>query len=104
MDKLNMTGDDWYELHDTWFTWNHQKARDNKQKHGISFREAASALFDPWILCTNADPENEQLCGMIGFSEQENLLFVVHLFVDDDAVRIVSARRATVAERRRYES
>jgi len=36
--------------------------------------------------------------------EDWNLLYVVHLEIEDDRFRIISARRATIPERRIYES
>ncbi len=46
------------------------------------------------------DPERILLLGM---SERDRLLLVVHAEVDDSTVRIISARLATANERRRYE-
>jgi len=40
---------------------------------------------------------------MIGMSGRMRVLLVVHVELDDDTIRLVSARRATSHERRRYE-
>jgi uncharacterized DUF497 family protein len=40
---------------------------------------------------------------LLGTSERQRLLLVVSAELDDQAVRIISARRATSHERRRYE-
>lgn len=29
------------------FAWNHQKASDNRKKHGVSFEQAATVFKDP---------------------------------------------------------
>ena len=42
--------------------------------------------------------------AIIGFVATQRLLFVVHIEVADDVIRIISARRATNEEKREYES
>jgi len=46
----------------------------------------------------------EERDGCIGYTEEEQLLFVVSIERQADAIRIISARPATNAERRLYES
>jgi len=41
---------------------------------------------------------------LIGYSKRQRLLYVVHAEVTPDAIRIISARKATRHERTRYES
>jgi uncharacterized DUF497 family protein len=36
-----------YSISDQLFTWDRAKNLENIEKHGISFRNAASAFFDP---------------------------------------------------------
>jgi hypothetical protein len=53
------------------------------------------------------DRENEARDAPIGFSNDLNMLYVVHLIREGDAlesIRIVSARAATPSERDRYEN
>ena len=76
------------------FEWNDSKARTNLKKHGISFEEAISApdLVDPdrWIV--------------IGRSAFLRVLFVVHTEQHTSGrVRILSARKASDGQRRKYE-
>jgi uncharacterized DUF497 family protein len=40
---------------------------------------------------------------LLGQSNRRRLLLVVHVEIDQDTVRLISARRATRHERRRYE-
>jgi len=37
---------------------------------------------------------------VIGYDEQSRLLYVVHVEIEDDAIRIISARKATNEERK----
>lgn len=46
---------------------------------------------------------NEQRWGLIGYSESNRMLYVVSTEQDDDAWRIISARKATKQEKLRYE-
>ena len=86
------------------FEWDEQKDRINRQKHGITFKEASQVFFDE-LSATGDDTEHsedEKRLITFGLSLRRELLVVCH--VDrGNAVRIVSARRATRAERRIYE-
>lgn len=64
------------------FIWNARKAATNPKKHdGITFEQAMSAFFDPFF----------------------KLLFVVHIEVEGEFIRLISARKATVTERNDYD-
>jgi len=84
------------------FSWDERKAASNLKKHGVSFDEAATVFADPLALAIDdlLDPERTLLLGM---SNGQRLLLVVHVEVDESTIRIISARRATSHERRRYE-
>lgn len=83
------------------FTWDSRKSRTNRRKHGVSFIEAVSAFDDPYAvyLEEEADPDRAILIGM---SEEARVLFIVHVDVSEDDVRIISARKANARERRIY--
>ena len=84
--------------------WDARKARQNLRKHGISFQEAASVFFDP-LSVTGDDPDhsaNERRFVIFGVSALGRLLVVAHVG-REDAIRIISARRTTQAERKLYE-
>lgn len=84
------------------FSWNQRKAAANLKKHGVSFGEAATVFADPLALAIDdaVDPGRTLLLGM---SERQRVLLVVHAELDESTIRIISARRATSHERRRYE-
>jgi uncharacterized DUF497 family protein len=73
----------------------------NLEKHGVSFEEASSVFLDPYFLATD-DPTAPDRFIALGFSRLARLLFVVHL-ERGEKVRIISARRASRAERKSYE-
>ena len=89
----------------TQFEWDPVKAAVNHDKHGVSFIEAATVFFDP-LSITVADPVHsvvERRFVITGLSYQHRPIVVVH--VDHGArIRIISARLARPAERKKYES
>ncbi len=93
-----------FTLNNSAFVWNAHKAASNKSKHGISFEQAATAFFDPLFKLTDASANQETRDAVIGFDEFSNLLFVVHIEIEGEFVRIISARKATSTERNFYDS
>lgn len=84
--------------------WDPTKARYNRQKHGVTFEEAATVFIDP-LSSTIPDPlhsESEERFVIVGQSIQRRLLVVVHTD-RGDSIRIISARVATAQERKTYE-
>jgi len=82
--------------------WDAQKAASNKRKHGISFQEAVTCFADPAGLLLEDEVHPERLV-LIGVSEKSRVLYTVFAELADDVVRVISARKATNHERRRYE-
>lgn len=86
------------------FEWDTQKAKTNLQKHGISFREAATVFRDPFSV-DFPDPEHsigEDRYILIGMSSFNRILVISHTD-RDPRIRIISAREATRQEQRFYE-
>jgi uncharacterized DUF497 family protein len=86
------------------FEWDRHKADQNLIKHGVSFEEASTAFRDKMSI-TISDPlhsEDEDRFILLGYSEKNRLLVVVHTDRNNQ-IRIVSARRATKKERKNYE-
>lgn len=52
----------------------------------------------------DASRNDEVRDAVIGMDTRWNLLFVVHIEVEDEAIRLISARRATRQERTAYEA
>lgn len=82
--------------------WDPSKAATNKRKHGVSFQEACTCFADPSALLLDDKAHPERLV-LIGVSERDRVLFTVFAELADDGIRIISARKATKHERRRYE-
>jgi uncharacterized protein len=85
------------------FTWDARKNRHNRRKHGISFDTAMRVFDDPFhVTVQDREVEGEQRWQTIGMVGQA-LLLVAHT-VDEEVnvIRMISARKATRAERRIY--
>ena len=90
---------------DLTFEWDKQKNDVNQKKHGVSFAEAKTAFTDPFARLI-ADPDHscdEDRFILLGASIQSRLLVVCHCMRMDDAIRIISARKAVKPERDIYE-
>lgn len=85
------------------FVWDERKAAANFKKYGVSFDEASSA-FEDKLGAYYPDALHADRFILIGYSRRQRLLFVVHAEVELDAIRIISARKATKHEKTRYEN
>ena len=86
------------------FEWDEQKAAANLKRHGVDFADAALVLYDDLALTTH-DPGNydEERFATVGMDALGRTLVVVYRW-RGDRVRLPSARPATPAERKGYES
>jgi len=86
------------------FEWDPKKATGNLKRHGVSFEEAVTVFYDP-LTATFDDPDHsDDECRLItiGFSSGNRLLFVSHSD-RGEVLRIISARPASIFERKRHE-
>jgi uncharacterized DUF497 family protein len=90
------------------FEWDPNKARLNKENHGVSFEEAATVFLDP-IAMTIYDPEHsetEDRWITMGISKNSRLLIVCHTFREETTevvnIRIFSSRKANKKETQAY--
>ena len=90
---------------DLMFEWDESKARINHRKHKISFNEAKTIFYDPFLL-TFSDTDhsgNESRFVNIGMSIKTRTLLVVHT-ERNETIRIISCRKATKSEQRTYDA
>jgi uncharacterized protein len=91
----------------TQFIWNAAKAASNLQKHGIAFEAATQVFADPLRLDEIDKHEREETrWRTIGQVNGEYVILVVHTGWEEndvEIVRLISARPASVQERKRYE-
>ncbi|MCL2125894.1 MAG: BrnT family toxin [Oscillospiraceae bacterium] len=87
------------------FDWDSDKNIININKHGISFKEAATVFFDEKAIEVD-DTEHSQAEDrfiIIGKSRKLRLMVVCHCYREDDTIiRIISARKAAKGEAELY--
>ena len=89
------------------WTWDEEKNRRNRRVHGLSFETAELVFNDPLAASRpdqSASEERWQTIGMI----DGVIILLVHTWPELDSSgeevgRIISARKATVHERKAYE-
>ena len=87
------------------FEWDESKQKSNVKKHGVSFDEASSSFFDSdaRLHSDSTHSLHEERFILMGWSKKLRLLMVSHTYDDKNkSVRIISARKATTAERFQY--
>jgi hypothetical protein len=78
------------------------KAESNFRKHGVSFEEATTALFDEnALVMEDVESEDENRWILIGLSCEVRLLTVIYT-VRGEFVRIISVRKSTRKEAKYY--
>ena len=87
------------------FSWDDDKAKQNRKKHKVSFEEASTVFFDENAV-EYFDPdhsEDEDRFLMLGISCRLRVLVVCYcLWKDGSEIRINSARTTTKKEQRVY--
>jgi len=90
------------------FDWDENKARRNRETHKVSFNEARTVFNDPFQVTFPDEYHSHQERRFIslGTSSKNRIILVVHTENDEDdaiVIRLISARRATMSERKAYE-
>ena len=86
------------------FDWDPDKAESNVLRHEVSFEEASTVFSDRLALLMK-DPDHsleEERYLLLGMSRRQRML-VVAFAERPPLTRLISARRTTRTERRRYE-
>jgi len=88
----------------TLFEWDADKAEANLRKHKVSFDEAQTVFTDDFSVAIH-DPDHsdkEERLIIIGISNKRRLLVVIYT-ERGKKIRLISARKATRAEHKKYE-
>ena len=87
------------------FDWDPRKDKANQKKHGVSFEEAQSVFFDDYATQFYDEEHSvqEERFILLGMSIKAQVLIVCHCERKSGSViRLISARKATTAERKYY--
>ena len=86
------------------FEWDEEKAKANLKKHKVSFEEAGTVFDDPlYLIFVDPDHSFEEKRFIIMGESNKNRLLVVSFTMREPKIRLISARKATRAERKNYE-
>ena len=86
------------------FEWNKQKAEANLKKHEVSFDEAKTVFDDLlFVIFADSDHSVEENRFIIMGESNQNRLLVVSYTERPPKTRLISARKATPSERKKYE-
>jgi uncharacterized DUF497 family protein len=84
------------------FEWDENKNHINKKKHKVSFEVASRVFFDPeCITLYDEEHSSEFEDRYVAIGIVNEVLYVVYT-EKCDAIRIISARKASPQERRTY--
>lgn len=83
--------------------WDAEKAALNLQKHGVAFEDAALVFYDHGRIETYDGREDysEDRWATIGLAAW-SVLYVVYTVRKEEAIRIISARKAVPHEQKQY--
>jgi uncharacterized DUF497 family protein len=85
------------------YEWDPAKNRENIKKHKVSFEQAIIAIEDPHSLFLYDETHGQIEDRYISIGNAEGrVLFVNEVEIDEDTIRIFSARRATKNEVEAY--
>ena len=89
-----------------YFEWDESKNRTNIVKHGISFETAKLVFDDPHVVSfPERNVEGEERWQSPGSADRIVIFTVAHTVQDgegNEVIQIISARKASPSERRRY--
>ena len=89
------------------FEWDEEKDKLNQRKHGLAFKDAKYVFADPFAVSRDDYSEKEhrkQIMGHVGGALLVLVVFTMRDKQGEEVFRIISARKATAAERRKYEA
>lgn len=87
---------------ETPYEWDRRKALLNRRKHGVAFADAVAVFYDACAITLEESMAPEARFITVGLDSLGRVIVVIYTW-RGDRIRLISARRATPAERRQYE-
>lgn len=84
------------------FEWSIEKSILNYRKHRVEFADAAS-IFSQQVLIQDVSRDDDEEVRSKAIGYLEGVIVTVVFTTRRDAIRIISARRANVGERKQFE-
>jgi uncharacterized DUF497 family protein len=82
--------------------WDSKKAASNIRKHGIDFADAVTVFYDDRAVTIRDEAMEDERFVTIGMDALARVSVVVYTW-RGESIRIISARKATIREIRRYQ-
>ena len=86
------------------FEWDDEKADRNLRDHGLSFEDAVPVFLDPYRLEVEDDREDYGETRYYTIRMVNDVVLAVIFTWREECVRIISARKATKPEQRKYDT
>jgi uncharacterized DUF497 family protein len=83
------------------FEWDANKNAINAKKHGIDFADALKVFSDPNVVVVDSKAMQQET-RWLAIGSVDRLLITVVFTLREERIRIISARRSRISERRRY--
>jgi len=95
--------DDQQIMNELSFYWDEKKRQSNLKKHQIDFADVTTVFYDEQTLIIK-DPNHydENRFIALGLDGKYRVVVVVHAYLEQDAIRIISARKADKKEQRQF--
>ena len=85
------------------FIWDRRKNKLNIKKHGLDFADVHKVFESPMLAGIDSRVEyNEERWIGVGLME-DRVVIVVFTEPEEDTIRVISFRKATAYERKKYE-
>lgn len=90
-------------MNELYFEWDERKRVSNIKKHKIDFADVTDLFYDEeTIIIVDSEHYDEERYIALGMDTKSRVVVVVHVYRDEDVIRIISARRGDSKERRQY--
>ena len=83
------------------YEWDPEKAESNFQKHGVRFAHCVGVFSDPYAITVRDPDSDEEQYVTIGIDALFHITVVVYTW-RDHKIRIISARKTTRNEKKKY--
>lgn len=84
------------------FEWDDKKAKSNLEKHGVSFELASEIFYRSTVFTFEDDRFDYGEVREVAIGEIEGICLYIIFTVRGESLRIISARKASIRERRAY--
>ena len=84
------------------FDWDENKRQTNIRKHGIDFKDAVKIFSSHHMSYEDHRPIYDEQRFIAYCFWNSHLLVVVYTFVEDDIIRIITARKTKKYEEKRF--